>query len=188
MDKTRNFIDTNGWTDYWYYKIGVNVLPADTKYKTTNIRWSIYQDEPISQSQFDQWKKEGAFTNGMAIVLGKIHRGPHKGKYLACIDIDNRKGIEEFLAHFGEVDTLEKLAEKTIVEQHLDDKKKAHIYFIVEKPLSKRSGIGGTKDNSEIPKIEVKSEGFSCIMLSGPFYAQEWLPISNHWNQRILLF
>ena len=63
------------------------------------------------------------------------------------------------------------LAEKTIVEQHLDARyEKAHIYFIVEKPLSKKSGIGGPNNsgNQEIPAIEVKSEGKHGIMYCSP--------------------
>ncbi|MDF0682682.1 MAG: hypothetical protein P0116_17115, partial [Candidatus Nitrosocosmicus sp.] len=103
-----------------------------------------------------------------AIILGKIHRGAYKGKYLVGIDIDNKKGIEEFLSHFGKVDTLEKLAEKTIVEQHFDDMNKAHIYFIAEKPLSKKSGIKSSIDNSDVPAIEVKSDGKHGIMFCTP--------------------
>ncbi len=47
---------------------------------------------------------------------------------------------------------------------------KVHIYFIVEKPLSKRSGIGGpnVSGNIDIPAIEVKSEGKHGIMYCSP--------------------
>ncbi|MDN5845817.1 MAG: bifunctional DNA primase/polymerase [Candidatus Nitrosocosmicus sp.] len=161
-------ITNNEWADFWRDTIGVNVIPADTKNKTTNIEWSIYQNDSISDKLHEEWKNNGSFDHGMAIVLGKIHRGPYVGKYLACIDIDNKKGIDEFLFHFGKLDTLEKLAEKTIIEQHQDDKDRAHVYFIVEKPLSKRSGIAGAKDNPDIPGIEVKSEGSHGIMFCTP--------------------
>ena len=45
---------------------------------------------------------------------------------------------------------------------------RSHIYFIVEKPLSKKSGIVGAKDNPDIPGIEVKSEGSHGIMFCTP--------------------
>ncbi len=158
----------DGWTDFWRYEIGVNVIQADTRSKTTNIQWSKYQFESVPEEEYEERKGNGDFDNGTAIILGKIHRGPYKGKYLACIDIDNRKGIEEFLLYFGKIDTIEKLSKMTMAEGHSDDPNKVHVYFIVEQPLSKRSGIGGAKDNPDIPAIEVKSEGSHGIMFCTP--------------------
>lgn len=166
----------NEWANFWRYIIGVDPIPADTQSKTTWIEWSNYQEEPVSEEQHKEWQRNRAFSKGMAIVLGKIHRGPYKGKYLAGIDIDNKLGIEEFLSHFGEVDTLEKLAEKTIVEQHLDDKNKVHVYFIVEKPLKKKSGIKSTIGNPDIPAIEVKSEGSHGIIFCTPSMHKNGFP------------
>lgn len=154
--------------DYWHSEIGGSPIPADSQNKTTNIRWSDYQNKPVAESEYNKWKNSGAFNNGVAIIAGRIWRGRYRDKYLLCIDIDNKKGIDEFLFHFGQVDTLEKLSEKTIVEQHNDDKNKAHIYFIVEKPLSKKSGIKGTQQQQDIPAIEVKSEGSHGIMFCAP--------------------
>ena len=107
------------------------------------------------------------------MIAGKIWSGKYEDKYLACIDIDNKKGIHEFLLHFGEIDNLEKLSQKTIVEQHKDDSNKTHIYFIVEEPLSKKSGLGGIKkphrdDDTQIPSIEVKSDGKHGLMIVSP--------------------
>ena len=63
------------------------------------------------------------------------------------------------------------------MEQHLDNKEKAHIYFIVEKPLTKKSGIKGTEnDNNEIPAIEVKSEGSHGIMFCSPSIHRDGQP------------
>lgn len=165
-DNTKS--SNNTWADFWYYEIGVNVIPADTWNKSTHIRWSKYKDEPVKEELHKNWQLNGDFDNGIAIIVGKIHRGPYIGKYLACIDIDNKKAMEEFLSHFGNIDSIEKLGELTIVEQHIDDKFKAHIYFIVKKPLTKRSGIAGSKDNPDIPAIEVKSEGSHGIMFCTP--------------------
>ena len=58
-------------------------------------------------------KKNGDYNNGIAIIPGKIWRGPFKGKYLVAIDLDNKKAIEEFCG-----DGLEDLKQNTLVEQH----------------------------------------------------------------------
>ncbi|WP_415311986.1 bifunctional DNA primase/polymerase [Candidatus Nitrosocosmicus sp. FF01] len=163
----------NDAADFWFYQIGVNVISIDSKEKTTYVKWSEFQDGPISEEQYIRWKTEEAFNQGIAIIAGKIWRGKYKGKHLACIDIDNKKGIEEFLSHFGKVDTIDKLAAKTIVEWHKDNPFKVHIYFVVDKPLTKKSGISVyKKDNisnkGEIPAIEVKSEGHHGIMIVAP--------------------
>ncbi|MDF0682681.1 MAG: hypothetical protein P0116_17110 [Candidatus Nitrosocosmicus sp.] len=52
------------YLDFWYYEIGVNVIPADTKNKTTNTTWSVYQNDAISCAHFDDWKKDRAYING----------------------------------------------------------------------------------------------------------------------------
>lgn len=158
--------------DFWFYNIGVNVFPGFTINKQPKkIKWTEWQDKPIPDDVYEDWKKSGTFNDGCAIIAGMIWHGEYKGKFLACIDIDNASGIKVFLSKFGKVDTLVKLSEKTIVEQHLDARdEKVHIYFIVEKPVSKKSGISGpnTLRNQEIPAIEVKSEGKHGIMYCSP--------------------
>ncbi|ALI34767.1 hypothetical protein NMY3_00555 [Candidatus Nitrosocosmicus oleophilus] len=166
IDDTR--INPNDWADFWRYKIGVDPIPANTKNKITNVEWSKYQIDSVSEELHVEWKIKGAFNNGMAIIAGKIHRGPYQGKYLVCIDIDNASGIKEFLSHFGQVDNIDKLAQRTIIEGHADDPNKIHIYFVAQQPLSKRSGIVGSNSTSEIPAIEVKSEGSHGIMFCTP--------------------
>ncbi len=37
----------NDWADHWYYVVGVNVIPTDTKNKITNIKWAEWQDKHI---------------------------------------------------------------------------------------------------------------------------------------------
>ena len=162
-----NIVDIN----FWFYTIGVNVIPAVSTNKIPKVKWSDWQYKPIPDEVYEDWKKSGDFNDGCAIIAGMIWRGEYKEKFLACIDIDNALGIKVFLSKFGEVDTLVKLSQKTIVEQHLDaSNEKAHIYFIVEKPLSKRSGIWGPNNsgNQDMPAIEVKSEGKHGIMYCSP--------------------
>ena len=75
--------DYNGWADYWRYKIGVNVIAADSRTKRLLVSWAHFQDSPITEEQHNQWKSENAFSKGMAIVLGKVwHRPEKKGYYL----------------------------------------------------------------------------------------------------------
>ena len=73
----------NTYADYWRYDIGVNVIPAQTKLKKTSIKWLQYQNAPIPESQHTVWKNSGAFTEGMAIIAGKVwHRARQSGPVL----------------------------------------------------------------------------------------------------------
>jgi hypothetical protein len=174
-------LNFNEAADFWYYELGINVIPINSKEKVTYIKWSEFQHRSVSEEQYIRWKTEGAFNQGIAVIAGKIWRGEYNGKYLACIDIDNKKGVEEFLSHFGEIYTIEKLSSKTIVEWHKDNPNKVHIYFIVEKPLTKRSGItvhkkDGLTNEDDIPAIEVKSEGHHGIMIVSPSIHKNGFP------------
>jgi hypothetical protein len=64
----------NEWADFWRYEIGVDPIPANRRGKITNIEWSKYQNEAVSEEQYNNWKINGAFDNGMAIILGSIRR------------------------------------------------------------------------------------------------------------------
>jgi hypothetical protein len=55
--------------DFWRYKKGVNVIPADTKLKTTTIQWKEYQKSPIPEWKHIQWKEEGAFNKGNFLLI-----------------------------------------------------------------------------------------------------------------------
>jgi hypothetical protein len=171
--------DINDWTDFWFYEIGVNVIPANTKEKKTFENWLSHQDNPIPVELHEQRKKNGEYKNGIAIIPGQIWRGPFKGKYLVAIDLDNKKAIEEFCGN-----GLEELKQKTLVEQHADPNK-MHIYFIVERAIPNKSS---DKTNTEllkkinandIPAIEVKSNGKGIIFCANS-------PHQNGSNYRII--
>ena len=89
----------NQWTDYWYYKIGVNVIPANTKEKITYENWISWQDKPVPEELHELRKKNGKYSRGIAIVLGKIWRGKYQSQYLNGIDCDNKKAIEEICSY-----------------------------------------------------------------------------------------
>jgi hypothetical protein len=83
--------DHNGWADYWRYRIGVNVIPADSRNKRPLVTWTEWQTSPIPQSLHDVWKSNNMFSEGLAIVLGKVwHRPDRTGYYLFAIDTDNQ--------------------------------------------------------------------------------------------------
>jgi Bifunctional DNA primase/polymerase, N-terminal len=170
LKKQSSQADVNAWTDYWHYEIGVNVMPVDSKNKRPLISsWKGWQNNPIVDEQHEQCKKDGSYKNGIAVIAGKIWRGLHKDKYLVVLDLDNKKGIDEFINHcFPDIKTLDELSQKTMVEQHPDNRDKAHVYFIVEKPLTNRGSINGTSKGEEddIPIIEIKSEGKSYVVCS----------------------
>ena len=39
----------NQWADFWRYRIGVNVIAADTKNKTIHDEWKDWQNNPIPE-------------------------------------------------------------------------------------------------------------------------------------------
>jgi hypothetical protein len=73
-----NIIDT----DFWFYIIGVNVIPAVSKNKIPKVKWTEWQYNPIPDEVYEDWKKSGAFNDGCAIIAGMIWRGEYKGKLL----------------------------------------------------------------------------------------------------------
>ncbi len=162
-------MNINEWADFWFYKIGVNVIPADTKNKKTSFRWSEFKEKSIPEEKHEQIKKDGGYEKGVAIMTGMLYRGPYRGKYIVGIDIDNKKGAKELLSYFGESGTLEKLAEKTIVEQHTDNKDKAHVYFVSSIPFPNKGA------NSELG-LEIKSKGEHGIVFCSPSLHKDGYP------------
>jgi hypothetical protein len=167
----------NLWADYWRYEVGVNVIPANTKDKNTYIKWRQWQNSPISEEQHEQWKEEGAFNNGMAIIAGKISHAKDitkRNSYLILIDLDNKKAIDEFCKIDGKQLTLEELSNMVIVEQHDDDPNKAHIIFYASHPFKKKSSDTTNKaiieklDKNKIPAIEIKGAGEHGILYVTP--------------------
>ena len=160
----------NEWADFWRYEIGVNVIPANTKYKKPIVAWTEWQDRAIPKELHEQWKREKQFDNGMAIVAGKVwHNSLKAGLYLCAIDCDNKKAIEEIMPN-----GVTSYAEKTLIELHPDDSTKCHIYFYTNNPVPKKSSdMVNPKQsqqlkNNEIPALEVKGDGKHGIMYVTP--------------------
>jgi hypothetical protein len=153
----------NDWADFWRYQIGVNVIPANTQEKKTSISWKRFQNSPVSEEQFKQWKLVDAYRDGMALVVGKVwHRTDRQNLYLTFIDFDKQRGIDEVLTREdGLTLTLQQAAEKWIIEQHKGNIHKAHAYFYSPIPFP-------NKGPDEILGIEIKGQGEHGIAFCTP--------------------
>ncbi len=165
----------NEFADFWRYDIGVNVIPADTKNKAVYIKWSEWQDNPIPEELHNPWKSENKFSDGMAVILGKVwHNKEKQGLYLNGVDLDNLKAIEEICTYKGKAISIKELAQSTLVEQHQDDTNRTHIYIYSHEPFAKKSSDKTTIESikkiesSEIPAIEVKGEGRHGTLFCSP--------------------
>jgi hypothetical protein len=169
----------NDWSDFWYYDIGVNPIPANTKDKNTFESWTNWKDQSIPEEVHESRKKSGYYNNGIAIITGKIWRGPFAGKYLVAIDLDNKKAIDEFCGS-----ELEYLKQRTLIEQ-TSNPSKAHIYFIVEREIPNKSSskVDASTvekiERNEIPAIEVKSNSKGIMFCAAS-------PHKNGSNYRII--
>jgi hypothetical protein len=154
--------DFNSWADFWRYDIGVNIIPADTKNKSTYIKWSEWQDKPIPEEQHNKWKQEYAFSKGIAIIPGKVwHREDKKDLYFTFIDADKLEAITEISNRNGKTISLNEMSQKFLIEQHKDNPDKAHIYFY--SPISFPQ-----KTADSILGLEVKGIGEHGIAFCSP--------------------
>jgi putative DNA primase/helicase len=162
LKMTNPYENFNQYADFWRYKIGVNVLPADTKNKVTNIRWSEWQNKPIPVELHDKWKQNGNFSKGLAIILGKVwHREDKKDVYFIFVDADKRQGIQELCTRNGKTISLKEMSEKFLIEQHKDNLDKAHIYFYSPTPFVQKSA-------DAVLGLEVKGLGNHGIAFCSP--------------------
>ena len=104
--------------DFWFYSVGVNVWPADTRNKSLSNRWKAKQSEDMYLRSLRAMKQEGAYVREAAVITGKVWRGDYVGYYLNGIDLDNQKALDEICYSFkdGTPITPDKLAEQTLVE------------------------------------------------------------------------
>jgi len=157
-----NDYDYDGWADFWRHKIGVNVIPADTQKKVTYESWSEWQNKPIPEELHNEWKTQKAFSNGIAIIPGKVwHRADKIGLYFTFIDLDTKYAIGEICTLNGKMTSLQEIAQKFIVEQHRDDLDKAHLYFYSPIAFANKSSDVNTA-------IEVKGLGEHGIAFCSP--------------------
>lgn len=78
--------DFNGWADYWRYRIGVYIIPADTRNKVNYQSWSEYQNMPIPDKPYNDWKETAAFSGGIADIPCRVWHNKEKfGFQIRCL-------------------------------------------------------------------------------------------------------
>ena len=70
----KTLTSTNDWAKFWYYDIGVNVIPANTREKKPMFGWKQLQNNPLSEEGFQRWIDQDAFKDGLSIIPGKVWR------------------------------------------------------------------------------------------------------------------
>ena len=118
----------------------------------------------------NQWKSNGDFSKGIAILPGKIFHNNEKLDYfLVCIDADNLKAINEICTRNGNTVPLQTFAEKTLVEQHKDNQNKAHFYFYATRPIKGKGSDQNTLgDKISSIHYEIKSLGSHGLLYCSP--------------------
>lgn len=172
MAKEMDLILHEGY-GFWYHNIGSDPVAFDSQRKIPLMPWKRLQEQILTHEEYENNKKQGIYDKGIAIFTGKIRRGENMGKNLVCIDIDNKKGIEEFLYQtfpLFQSHKLSELSERTLIEQHEDAKDdKAHVFLITEIPIKKRGRMISAvqdSDDESIPAIEVKSDPSTVVIVS----------------------
>ena len=160
----------NESADFWRYDIGVNVIPADTVNKKPMVSWFEWQDKPIPEQLHNAWKEQGAFSQGIAIIPGKVwHNENKKDLYFVFMDADTQKAIDELCTLSDKITSLQELSKKFLVEQHKDNHQKAHIYFY--------SPISFPKKNADSTiGLEVKGLGEHGIAFCFPSTHKNGMP------------
>src|SRR2546422_291472 len=104
--------------DFWFYEVGVNICPADTRNKKLSESWKARQTTAMSAEEYEELKKTGAFIRGAAVITGRVWRGDYVGYYLNGIDLDNSKAIEEICSSGNnrKTITIDELAASTLLE------------------------------------------------------------------------
>jgi hypothetical protein len=176
--------DFNGWADFYFYERGVNVIPAPTQNKGKKQEewktpgwvkdgWLDFQHRAMTEDEHKTFKENGDYLSrgGLAIVVGRVWRGPNKGQWLFFADGDNELAIDFWLKAFG-YETLQEMAKDFVVEQHKDALHKVHIYGYTKVPLSNYSGFSSRKQEiieNKVPGVELKCKS-SGLAFASPSY------------------
>ena len=83
------------------------------------------------------------------------------GLYLNGIDADNLKAIEELCTRNGKSISLDELAQWTLIEQHLDDINRAHIYVYSHKPFTRKK----SSDKNGNLSVKLDANAFPLLKL-----------------------
>lgn len=149
----------NYWANQWRNIGGLNVIPVDSKTKIPKVEYKHLKDKPIEDELHNYWIKKNMFKDGIDIINGSVwHNKYKKHLFLHTIDLDNQLAIKEVTNIKDAQYTLEDLSKRgVIVEQHPDDRTRAHILVYCEEPFPNLSAITNADDS--LPRIEVKGIG-----------------------------
>lgn len=156
--------DANKFADFFHDKLGVEVIPCDSKQKGLWLlnEYKGYYNEEVPKEFFNHWKETGAFVYGIAVLCGKIRRGEYRNCYFNMIDADNKKGVESMMKITG-TKNVEQIYKSTLVESYEKSGYKVHVYLITfDKPLVTKNP--NTDDSDELPKIEVYGDHHAAIV------------------------
>lgn len=160
----------NKGADRWTFDIGPNVFPADSKKKSTWIHWVPWQKNPIPLELHEQWKRDGDFSKGLAVVPGRIHQRIDKmGLYLASIEWDKLLGFTELFMTDGKARSVEQVGREHYIEQHLDDLEKGHPWIYTPIVFPKKNAY-------TVLGLEVKGLGEHGIVMSSPSFHKNDYP------------
>jgi len=59
-------MNLNEGAKFWFYEVGVDVIPSDTKNKRPIVEWQKYQHTPMSEEEFETCIKEGKYEKGVS--------------------------------------------------------------------------------------------------------------------------
>jgi hypothetical protein len=161
----------NDGANFWHYDIGVLTIPGEFKTKKPCVFWEGYQEHPPSEEEHKQWLNEGKYSGGVMILCGQVcYRKDRQNLYLVGVDIDKRKGIDEFCTRNGKVDSLQDYASHTLVEQHEDSPDRVHPFFYSPFKFPR-------KGPEDVLGIEVKSSWDHGLMRVTPSITESDYPL-----------
>jgi hypothetical protein len=128
--------------DWWHDVIGVNPLPREGKLKKPSVNWEKYQTQPVPQWEFEQWKLQDKYKDGILITPGPIwFSEDKKNYYLVVIDWDKELGITELL----EGRPLDLAKQRFMIEQRKNALDRGHMFFYspIEFPRKRSDSVLG---------------------------------------------
>ena len=118
----------------------------------------------------NQWKEQGVFSEGIAIIPGKVwHNEDKKHLYFIFIDADTQNAIDELCTMGSKIISLQESSKRFLIEQHKDNPQKAHIYFYSPIPFPK-------KNADSVIGLEVKGLGEHGIAFCFPSTHKDGMP------------
>jgi hypothetical protein len=156
--------DYNGWADYWFHTVGVNVIPAGfievapgQFKKQPIIEWKSYQSISVSIDQHEEWKKQNKYKNGFAIVMGRIWRGVNEGYSIRALDSDNKCADEELTIGTSDLSIM--------IERRGE---RSHRFIISKQSIPDKNAdnsrdIKSKKDSNAVPPFEIKGSSKKLI-------------------------